>query len=59
MVEYWNVALNKELTHFIASLSREILPIYDYPISCTHYSNIPIAERSGAKFNIYDLCSLS
>ncbi len=27
MVEYWNVGLNKEVTHFNASLSREILPI--------------------------------
>ena len=56
MVEYWNVGLNKEVTHFIASLSREILPIHHYPIFLEpiipsfHYSNIPIAERSGAKF---------
>ncbi len=28
MVEYWNVGLDKEVAHFIASLSREILPIY-------------------------------
>ncbi len=32
MVEYWNVGLDKEVTHFIASLSREILPIYHYSI---------------------------
>jgi hypothetical protein len=32
MVEYWNVGLNKELIHFIASLSRRILPIDEYPI---------------------------
>jgi hypothetical protein len=32
MVEYWNVGLNKELMHFIASLSRGILPIDQYPI---------------------------
>jgi len=56
MVEYWNVGLDKEVTHFIASLSREILPIYHYSIFLEpiipsfHYSNIPIAERSGAKF---------
>jgi len=48
--------LDKEVTHFIASLSREILPIYHYSIFLEpiipsfHYSNIPIAERSGAKF---------
>ena len=57
MVEYWNVGLDKEVTHFIASLSREILPIYHYSIFLEpiipsfHYSNIPIAERSGAKFS--------
>jgi len=56
MVEYWNVGLDKEVTHFIASLSREILPIYHYSIFLEpiipsfHYSTIPIAERSGAKF---------
>ena len=56
MAEYWNVGLDKEVTHFIASLSREILPIYHYSIFLEpiipsfHYSNIPIAERSGAKF---------
>jgi len=56
MVEYWNVGLNKELIDFIASLSRGILPIYHYSIFLEpiipsfHYSNIPIAERSGAKF---------
>jgi hypothetical protein len=47
MVEYWNVVLNKERAYFIASLSRQILPIYDYPIFLNplfHYSNIPIAE---------------
>ena len=27
MMEYWNVDLNKEVTHFNASLSRGILPI--------------------------------
>ncbi len=27
MVEFWNVGLNKELIHFIASLARVILPI--------------------------------
>jgi hypothetical protein len=31
-MEYWNIGLNKELIHFIASLSREILPIDQYPI---------------------------
>jgi hypothetical protein len=44
MVEYWNVVLNKELAYFIASLSRQILPIYDYPIFLDplfHYSTIP------------------
>ena len=58
MVEYWNVGLNKELIRVIASLSRGILPIDQYPIfpepiiPSLHYSNIPIAERSGAKFKI-------
>ncbi len=28
MVECWNVGLNKEVTHSIASLSRGILPIH-------------------------------
>ena len=28
MVEYWNVGLDKEVTHFIASLSREILALW-------------------------------
>jgi len=48
--------LDKEVTHFIASLSREILPIYHYSIFLEpiipsfHYSTIPVAERSGAKF---------
>jgi hypothetical protein len=32
MVEYWNVGLNKEFIHFIASLSRGILPMDQYPI---------------------------
>jgi len=27
MVEYWNAGLNKKVTHFNASFSREILPI--------------------------------
>lgn len=59
MVEYWNVDLNKEVTHFVASLSREILLIYHYSIFLEpiipsfHYSNIPIAERSGAKFTYF------
>jgi len=53
MVEYWNVDLNKELIHFIASLSRGILPIDQYPIfpepiiPSFHYSNIPIARPGG------------
>ncbi len=61
MVEYWTVGLDKEVTHFIASLLREILPIYHYSIFLEriipsfHYSNIPIAQRSGAKFSISSL----
>jgi len=53
MVEYWNVGLNKELIHFIASLSRGILPIDQYAIfpepiiPSFHYSNIPIARPGG------------
>jgi hypothetical protein len=53
MVEYWNVGLNKELMHFIASLSTGILPITQYPIfpepiiPSFHYSNIPIARPGG------------
>ena len=31
-MEYWNVGLNKELMHFIASLPRRILTIDQYPI---------------------------
>ena len=51
MVEYWNVGLNKEPIHFIASLSRGILPIDQYPIfpeplsadrqALFHHSTIP------------------
>jgi hypothetical protein len=58
MLECWNVGLNKELIHFIASLSRGILPIDQYTIFLEpiipsfHYSNIPIVparhrSRSG------------
>jgi len=32
MVEYWNVGLNKEHMHFIASLSKGMLPTDLYPI---------------------------
>jgi hypothetical protein len=52
MVEYWNVGLNKELMHFIASLSKGILPIDQYPIfperiiPSFHYSNIPIVSEA-------------
>ena len=52
MVEYWNVGVNKEFTHFIASLSRRILPIDQYPIlpepiiPSFHYSNIPIVSEA-------------
>jgi len=52
MVEYWNVGLNKELIHFIASLSRGILLIDQYPIfpepiiPSFHYSNIPIVSEA-------------
>jgi len=51
MVEYWNVGFNKELIHFIASLSRGILPMDQYPIfpeaiiPTFHYSNIPIGAK--------------
>ena len=49
MLEYWNVGLNKEATHFIASLSRGILQIYHYPIFPEPI--IPTFQlRSGAKF---------
>jgi len=47
MVEYWNVGLNKELMHFIASLSGGIFPIEQYPIIPSfHYSNIPIVSEA-------------
>jgi len=52
MVEYWNVGLDKEVTHFIASLSRGILPIDQYPIfpepilPSFHYSIIPIVSEA-------------
>jgi len=32
IMECWNVGLNKKLIHFIASLSRGILPIDQCPI---------------------------
>jgi hypothetical protein len=52
MVEYWNVGLNKVLMHFIASLSRGILPIDQYPIfpepiiPSFQYSSIPIVSEA-------------
>jgi hypothetical protein len=52
MMEWWNDGLNKELIHFIASLSRGILPIDQYPIfpepiiPSFHYSNIPIVSEA-------------
>jgi len=65
MVEYWNVGLNKEVIHFIASLSRGILPMDQYPIfppsrcelvlnkvkedKITHYSNIPLFQHSNCE----------
>jgi len=55
MVENWNVGLNKEVTHSLASLSRGILPILHlvqdkfthFPI--THYSIIPILQYSNCE----------
>jgi len=58
-MEYWNVGLNKEITHSNASLSIGILPIphpghyrftlspiFPEPIIPTfHYSNIPIGAK--------------
>jgi hypothetical protein len=32
IMEWWNVGLNKVIIHFIASLSKGILPIESYPI---------------------------
>jgi len=62
IMEWWNIGLNKELIHFIASLSRGILPIDQYPIfppsrcelvlnkvkedKITHYSIIPLFHYS-------------
>jgi hypothetical protein len=47
IMEYWNIGLNKELIHFVASLSRGILPIDQYPIIPSfHYSNIPIVSEA-------------
>jgi len=47
MVEYWNVGLNKEVTHRLASLSRGILPIVHLvQDKFTHYSIIPIFQYS-------------
>jgi hypothetical protein len=52
MVEYWNVGLSKQLIHFIASFSRGILPMDQYPIfsepiiPAFHYSNIPIVSEA-------------
>jgi len=61
MVESWNVGFNKEVIHtltLLSSLPRGILPtthfsIFPEPIiPLFHHSIIPIAERSGAKFDI-------
>jgi hypothetical protein len=60
MVEYWNVGLNKEVTHFNGSLSRGILPtphpvhykftlspIFPEPIIPSfQYSSIPIVSEA-------------
>ncbi len=59
MVEYWNVGFNKKLIilTLLTSLPRGILSttrfsIFPEPIiPLFHCSIIPIAERSGAKFN--------
>jgi len=61
-MEYWNVVLNKEVTHLLTSLSKGILPIVHLvQEKITQYSSIPIfqlclpaialaqARRAGAK----------
>ncbi len=58
MVEYWNVGLNKEVAHSLASLSsgifanpspcpRQVHPLFHFPI--THYSIIPIFQYSNCE----------
>ena len=60
MVEYWNVGLNKELIDFVASLSKGILPIDQYPIfpepiiPVFQYSNCERSELS-SKLQIHSL----
>jgi len=60
MVEWWNVDLNKEVTHLLTSLSRGILPIlhlvHDKFTNCSvfpnpiipsfQYSSIPIVSEA-------------
>jgi len=54
MVEYWNVVLNKEVTHLLTSLSKGILSIlgcrqaslHFYQDRFTHYSITPVFQYS-------------
>ena len=45
MVEYWNVGLKKEVTHFNASLSRGILPI-PHPVNLSSFSLFRTSSQS-------------
>jgi len=50
MVEYWNVGLNREVTHLLTSLSREILSIDRFFQELfTHYSITPVFQHSNCE----------
>jgi len=50
MVEYWNVGLNREVTHLLTSLSRAILSIdHFFQELFTHYSITPVFQHSNCE----------
>jgi hypothetical protein len=50
MVEYWNVGLNREVTHLLTSSSREVLSIdHFFQELFTHYSSIPTFQHSNCE----------